>query len=1085
MEGKEITLEIEGREVKAREGMTILEAARGAGINIPTLCHHPVLTSFGACRICSVEIVQRGRSRIVTSCVYPVEEGLVVKTKSDRVIRDRKMLIELMLAHAPKAEVIQELAREYGVEKTRFKIEDEENLCILCGLCTRICEERMGKSAINFVGRGIDRKVDTPFHIQTEDCMACGACAFVCPTGAIKLEDISKNKPIAILSEFDESLISRSPIYVPYPQGVPNVPVIDRDKCVHFLTGECGICQEVCQAGAINYEQEDEIVEIDAGSIILAPGFDEFDPTPFFNYGYKKYPNVVTSIEFERMLSASGPYQGELKRPSDRKPPQRIAWIQCIGSRDASCNREYCSSVCCTYAVKEAIVAKEHVPFELEETIFFMDMRTQGKDFDKFYERAKREEIEFVRGKVYGVEGVNGTGNLLLRYTGEEDKLSTREFDLVVLSVGFQPSPEAMKLAKRLGIQLNKYGFCHTDTFSPVETSRSGIFVTGAFQGPKDIPETVVQASGAGAKAASLLSPVRNTLISEKTYPPEKEVDGEEPRIGVFVCHCGINIGAVVDVPKVVEYARPLPNVVYAEYNLYTCSQDTQERIKAMIEEHNLNRVVVASCSPRTHEPLFQETIREAGLNRYLFEMTNIRDQCSWVHRDRPEEATQKAKDLIKMAIDKVRLVQPLKELTVPVIPKGLVIGGGVAGMTAAQELANQGFECFLIEKSDLLGGNVRQVYYALDGNSVSEFLEETIQKVEQNKLIHVYRNAQIREVTGYIGNFTTTIDIKGKEEILEHGVIIVATGGREYRPSEYLYGKHERVITQLELEEKLATGSLKPEGLNNVVMIQCVGSRTEERLYCSKVCCSQAVKNALKIREINPSSNICVLYKDMRTYGFKEEFYQKARNQGVIFLRYTDESKPEVSSGNGGIEVKIFDPVLGDDCLAKPDLLVLSAGIVPNEDNEALARMLKVPCNEDGFFLEAHVKLRPVDFATDGIFVCGLAHSPKPIEESISQALAAAGKAAIPLSKGFVTVEPIVSSVNEEKCVGCGLCESICAFSAIRLVSKNGVNKAETISASCKGCGLCAASCPQRAITMGHFTDEELTAQIGALVPV
>jgi heterodisulfide reductase subunit A len=791
----------------------------------------------------------------------------------------------------------------------------------------------------------------------------------------------------------------------------------------------------------------------------------------------------VTSIEFERMLSASGPFQGELKRPSDGKPPQRIAWIQCIGSRDASCNREYCSSVCCTYAIKEAVVAKEHVPHELKETIFFMDMRTQGKGFDKFYERAKREGIEFIRGKVYGVEELDGTGNLLLKYVAEDDKSGIREFDLVVLSVGFQPSLESIALAKKLRIQLNKYGFCYTDTFSPVETSRPGIFVSGAFQGPKDIPETVMQASGAGAKAASLLSPVRNTLISEKTYPPEKEVTGEEPRIGVFICHCGINIGAVVDVPKVVEYVRTLPNIAYAEDNLYTCSQDTQEKIKAMIKEHNLNRVVVASCSPRTHEPLFQETIREAGLNRYLFEMTNIRDQCSWVPRDCPEEATRKAKDLTKMVIDKARLIQPLEELTVPIIPKGLVIGGGIAGMIAALELANQGFECSLIEKSDELGGNARRVYYTLDGNNASKFLEETIQKVERNGLIHVYKNAEIKEVTGYIGNFKTTVDTKGEDEILEHGVIIVATGGREYRPSEYLYGRDERVITQLELEEKLATHSLKPEELNNVVMIQCIGSRTEERVYCSKVCCSQAIKNALKIKEINPFSNIYILYKDMRTYGFKEEFYQKARNQGVIFLRYTDENKPEVTSDNNGIKVKTFDPVLGEDLLIKPDLLVLSAGIVPNEDNEALAKMLKVPLNEDGFFLEAHVKLRPVDFATEGIFVCGLAHSPKPIEESLSQALAAAGKAAIPLSKGFVTVEPIVSSVNEEKCIGCGLCESICPFSAIRLVSKNGVKKAETIPASCKGCGLCAASCPQQAITMGHFTDEELRAQIGALV--
>jgi len=901
-------------------------------------------------------------------------------------------------------------------------------------------------------------------------CTGCGICQEKCPWSTD--------------SEFDQGLGKRKAIYVPYAQAIPNIPVIDRELCAYFLKGTCRACEKFCPIGAIDFNQVDQETEVNVGAIILSLGFDEFDPTPFFNYGYKKCSNVVTSIEFERMLSASGPYQGELLRPSDRTHPHRIAWIQCVGSRDESSNRGYCSSVCCTYAVKEAIVAKEHVPFDLEETIFFMDMRTQGKDFDKFYERASRDGIDFVRAKVYGVQELDSTGNLLLKYLGEDGKLTTSEFDLVVLSVGLQPSPESIKLAKELGIQLNPYGFCYTGMFSPVETSKPGIFVCGAFQGPKDIPETVMQASGSAAKSASLLSPARNTLTKKKEYPPEKDVSGEEPRIGVFVCHCGINIGGVVNVPEVTEYTKSLPNVVYAENNLYTCSQDTQEKIKAMIGEHNLNRVVVASCSPRTHEPLFQETIREAGLNKYLFEMTNIRDQCSWVHRERPKEATQKAKELVRGAVAKARLIQPLEELSVPVIPKGLIIGGGIVGMTAALELANQGFECFLIEKSDKLGGNVQRVHYTLDESNVSGFLEKTTQKVGQNELIHVYKSAEVKEVSGYIGNFTTKVSIEGEERILEHGVIIVATGGREYRPLEYSYGENERVITQLELEEKLATGSLKVEELNNVVMIQCVGSRTGERLYCSKVCCSQAVKNALKIKEINPSANIYILYKDMRTYGFKEEFYQKARNLGVTFIRYTDENKPEVTGDSDEIKVKVFDPVLSEHLLIKPDLVILSTGIVPNDDNDALAKLLKVPLNEDGFFLEAHVKLRPVDFATDGIFVAGLAHSPKPIEESISQALAAAGKAAIPLSKGSVSVEPIVSSVDEEKCIGCGLCESMCPFAAIRLISKNGVNKAETIPASCKGCGLCAASCPQQAITMGHFRSEELIAQIEALVP-
>ena len=902
-------------------------------------------------------------------------------------------------------------------------------------------------------------------------CTGCGVCQEKCPW---KTE-----------SEFEQGLAQRKAIYVPYAQAMPNIPVIDREICAYFLKEKCRACEKFCPAGAIDFSQVDQELELEVGSIILCPGFDEFDPSPFFNYGYKRYSNVVTSIEFERMLSASGPYQGELIRPGDRRAPQSIAWIQCIGSRDASCNREYCSSVCCTYAIKESIVAKEHVPHELEETIFFMDMRTQGKGFERFYERAKEEGIRFVRSKAYQVEEANGTGNILVRYSGEDGNISTDEFDLVVLSVGLQPSPGAMTLAKKLGIQLNPYGFCHTDTFSPLETSRPGILVCGVFSGPKDIPETVMQASGAAEKTSSLLAPVRGTLIREKEYPPERDVTGEEPRIGIFICHCGLNIGGVVNVPVVTEFAKTLPNVVYAENNLYTCSQDTQKRIKNMIEEYRLNRVVVASCSPRTHEPLFQETIREAGLNKYLFEMANIRDHCSWVHRDIPEEATQKAKDLVKMTIAKAALIQPLPELTVPVIPKALVIGGGVTGMTASLELAKQGFECYLIERCDKLGGNAYRLRYTLEGNNVWKFLEELIRKVEEHELIHIYKNAEIKEISGYIGNFETRVWAEGKEDFLQHGAIIVATGGREYQLSEYLYGKYEKVLTQLELEDKLAQGSVKPEELENVVMIQCVGSRTKERLYCSKVCCSQAVKNALKIKELNPSSNVYILYKDLRTYGFREKFYQKAREVGVIFLRYPEEKEPEATTEDGTIKVKVFDSVLNEELIIKPTLLVLSVGIIPEEGNEELAKMLKVPLNEDGFFLEAHVKLRPVEFATDGIFVAGLAHSPKPIEESISQALAAAGKAAIPLSKGFVSVEPIVSSVDEEKCIGCGLCESLCAFGAIRLVSKNGVNKAETITASCKGCGLCAANCPEQAISMGHFRDEEIMAQIRALAVV
>ena len=1076
-----INLIIDGKTVTAEEGKTILEVAKENRIYIPTLCYHPALEPFGACRLCTVEIISKGRKRLTTSCTYPVEEGLEIYTASKDVIETRKWLLDLLLARCSNVETIQKLALDYGIERPRFKLEDEK--CILCGLCVRICEERMGRSAINFVGRGIDRKVDTPFHIQTEDCMACGACASVCPTGAIKLEDISKNKPIPIPSEFDEGLISRSPIYVPYPQGVPNVPVIDRDNCVHFLTGECGTCHDLCPAGAINYDQEDEIAEIDVGAIILCPGFDEFDPSPLFNYGYRRYPNVVTSIEFERMLSASGPFQGELRRPFDRKPPQRIAWIQCIGSRDASCNREYCSSVCCTYAIKEAIVAKEHVPHELEETIFFMDIRTQGKDFDKFYERGKEEGIEFIRAKVYGVEEVDGTGNLILKYVGEDDKPSMGEFDLVVLSVGLQPSPEAIKLAKKLGIQLNKYGFCNTMPFSPVETSRPGIFVCGAFSGPKDIPETVMQASGAAGSASTLLAPARNTLTKVKEYPPERDVTKEEPRIGVFICHCGINIGGYVDVPEVTEYVKTLPNVAYAENNLYTCSQDTQEKIKTAIKEHNLNRVIVASCTPRTHEPLFRETLKEAGLNQYLFEMSNIRDQCSWVHMHEPEKATEKAKDLVRMAVAKARLIEPLKPLSTPVNHSALVIGGGVAGMVSALTLADQAFEVHLIERESELGGVVKRIHYTLDSEGVQIFLADLIRKVKEHPKIRVYYNTWIVDAYGYVGNFTTEImRYRGRViEKIEHGVTIIATGAQEYKPKEYLYGKDPRVLTQLELEEEIARENPDIVGCDNLVMIQCVGSRNGDRPYCSRVCCNQAIKNALKLKEIRPEMNIYILYRDIRTYGFYEEYYQEARQKGVIFLRYDPEDKPEVrqerKDGRYLIRVEGKDPVLGEEVAIDADILALGVAMVPPEEARELAMLYKVPLNGDGFFLEAHVKLRPVDFATDGVFLCGLAHAPKSIKESIAQAKAAASRATTILAKETITAEGIVCSINEDICSGCGVCEVLCPYGAIVVNKERKV--AEVNEALCKGCGTCCAACPSGAAQQRGFTRDQIASMV------
>jgi heterodisulfide reductase subunit A len=890
--------------------------------------------------------------------------------------------------------------------------------------------------------------------VNPEKCIGCGTCA--------------ENCPVEHVDEFNEGLMRRKAISVLYLQAVPLVYSIDPELCIG-----CGACKLSCNTGAIDFELLERSVEIEVGSIILSPGSEEFQPSVKKEYGYGQFLNVVSSIEFERMLSATGPYIGHILRPSDGDIPTKLAFLQCVGSRDEKVGNTYCSSVCCMYALKEAIIAGEHAK-GLEPHIFFMDVRAVGKEFEDYRKRAEEERGVIIhRGvRVASLEEDPETKNLIVRYS-EGGDVHEEEFEMVVLSVGLCPPNSAEKLQEVFGIELNKYGFCETNTWDPLSTSKEGIFVSGSFAAPMDIPTTVAEASGAAAKASAIISDRRNTLAKPKEYPHEVDIKTQDPRIGVFVCHCGINIGGVINVSEVVEYAKTLPNVVYAAENLYTCSQDTQEIIKRMINVNHLNRVIVASCTPRTHETLFQSTIRETGLNPYLFEMANIRDQCSWVHSQEPKKATEKAKDLVRMAVAKARLITPLERSKLDVTHSAAIIGGGLSGMVTALEIAAQGFDVDIIERSDSLGGNLKRLFIHKDGKTGKQVSDELIAQVSRNEKITVHLNAEIENISGFVGNFKISLP----EEEIEVGAIILTTGAQEYQPTEYFYGQDDRVVTQLELAEMMAE---KPLDAKTVVMIQCVGSRTDDNPMCSRICCTTAMNNAISVKRSSPESNVYMFYKDIRTYGFKEDLYREAGELGVKFIRMPDNAMPDMTLEEGIIEVSAMDVILGDEVSIRPDLVVLSTGIRPNPDNEELARMLKVPLSKDGFFLEAHMKLRPVDFATEGVFLAGLAHWPKLADESIAQAAGAASRSIMVISKDSVEGEATVSYVEKVKCRGCARCEVVCEFSAITVNEEEpGIFKASINPALCKGCGTCAATCCNGAIISKHFTNEQILAMV------